>query len=561
MTSGNNHPTIPADRATPDASPGLGRAVFAFAFALFAARMIYLLWICPYELTGDEAHYWEWSRRLALSYYTKGPGIAWTIWLGTHLLGVSELGVRWLAVVASLISTLVVAALAHDVSRGDRRVALLAAVAFNLAPGYQVISVLMTIDGPYVACWLVAAWSAMRAWISIERGRSGGAWWLLLGAALGVGFLYKYTILLLLPGLVLFALLRRKRFARGPVLLGASAALLVAVAAASPVIIWNVREGWPTVRHLLGHLKVEGGDMTGRPKPAWSPIWPVAFLGSQIAMVGPFALLLMWGGATAAWVARRNDPAAWDRRILLLCMGLPVILFYVAISFFVEAEGNWPIAGYATLLVLLAEFACSELDSRRAALEVWRAKPEPRPHEGFLLSRRPETAGQIAWHWMVGYGVAAAVVLHYLPLVAVLPGTAGLMNRVGGFKAQAARVEALRVDLRAKTGQEPILAADLYQPASRLAFYLPDKPVVRCAGHLMGNRPSAYDYFDDTRWDDPALLARPAILLGGSEPQWNTALEWNKLDVAWHPPPGDRSSVLWVARGFDGVKSKRVAPR
>lgn len=541
--------------------------VLALALGLFVVRMAYLFLLCPYELIGDEAHYWEWSRRLALSYYTKGPGISWTIWLGTHLLGVSEGGVRWPAAVASLVSTLAVAAIANDVTRGQKRVAFLAALAFNLVPGFQVTSVLMTIDGPYVACWLLAAWCGLRIWIALERGESGGAWWPLLGAALGAGFLYKYTILLMLPGLIAFALLRRGRFARGPVLLGAGAALMVAIAAASPVIIWNVRENWPTVRHLLGHLKLESGDMTGRPRPPYSPLWPVEFLGAQVGMVGPFTLLLMGAAAGWAWRRREAEPQAWDRRLLLICIAAPVILFYVVLSFFVEAEGNWAIAGYTTLLVLLAEFVADEVERRKAMLATWLVLPAPRPKRGFLGSR-PETLGQVAWHWMIGYGLAVALGLHFLPFVANIPGAERVpqirqvLGRLGGFAAEAARVDAIRKELRDRTGLEPIIAADLYHTASRLAFYLPGRPVVRCAGHLMGNRPTAYDYFDDTRWDDPALLGRPAVLAGGREEQWTAALDWERLTQSTAAPPvTERSQVLWEASGFRGVLSKRVAPR
>jgi hypothetical protein len=37
------------------------------------------------ELSPDEAHYWEWSRRLDWSYYSKGPFVAYLIALSTAL--------------------------------------------------------------------------------------------------------------------------------------------------------------------------------------------------------------------------------------------------------------------------------------------------------------------------------------------------------------------------------------------------------------------------------------------------------------------------------------------
>ena len=56
-----------------------------------ALRIAYLAW-GRLDLSPDEAHYWEWSRRLDLSYYSKGPLIAYLI-AGPHG-RVRHLGVR-----------------------------------------------------------------------------------------------------------------------------------------------------------------------------------------------------------------------------------------------------------------------------------------------------------------------------------------------------------------------------------------------------------------------------------------------------------------------------------
>src|SRR5215470_19668631 len=50
-------------------------------------RCIYLAAFCPLDLAPDEAHYWDWSRHLDWSYYSKGPLVAWLIRLGCALAG------------------------------------------------------------------------------------------------------------------------------------------------------------------------------------------------------------------------------------------------------------------------------------------------------------------------------------------------------------------------------------------------------------------------------------------------------------------------------------------
>ena len=52
------------------------------------------------ELSPDEAHYWEWSRRLDWSYYSKGPFVAYLIALSTAIGGATELFVRLPAVLS-----------------------------------------------------------------------------------------------------------------------------------------------------------------------------------------------------------------------------------------------------------------------------------------------------------------------------------------------------------------------------------------------------------------------------------------------------------------------------
>src|SRR5262245_13580340 len=74
--------------------------------AAAAIRVIYLTMDCPLDLSPDEAHYWDWSRHLDWSYYSKGPLVAYLIRAGCllagswsqHLIGSEMLAVRLPAV-------------------------------------------------------------------------------------------------------------------------------------------------------------------------------------------------------------------------------------------------------------------------------------------------------------------------------------------------------------------------------------------------------------------------------------------------------------------------------
>lgn len=510
--------TQPQDRAPLAWATRRNALILVGAVAL--ARLLFLVFLSPYELAGDEAHYWDWSRRLALSYHTKGPGIAWLIALATSLLGNEEWAIRAPAVLCSALGALATGRLAMACAGGDERAAFLGAAGWLCIPAYHATSMLMTIDAPYILCWILSCLLAWHAARRCARGQPPHLHFALLGIALGVGFLFKYTILLLLPGFAITLLVQRHalRFSR-PALLGTLVCTLLFLITISPVIIWNHLHGWPTITHLLGHLGMGTGAHAEKAGPAFSTLWPLQFIGAQLALTGPMIALM----ALAALRPRNLAPGA---RAFLISCAAPILLFYLAVAFRIEAEGNWPIAGYTTLIALAAARGAVTLPEYARRLRAWRAKPSPRPREG-LLRRKPETPDQVLWHWSAGFGLATGVALLLLapldraPLLAdIIP-----LHRISGHQQRAALVHDARRELARATGEEPIVIASRYDRASLLAYYLPDRPVVYSAASHFGDRRSSYDHFPDTDLADSDLIDRapPAVLVGGSRRSWSRA--------------------------------------
>src|SRR5947207_5082636 len=71
------------------ARPGWTCRGWAIFLILAAAilRILYFVNHCPLDLAPDESHYWDWSRHLDWSYYSKGPLVAWLIRLSCSLCG------------------------------------------------------------------------------------------------------------------------------------------------------------------------------------------------------------------------------------------------------------------------------------------------------------------------------------------------------------------------------------------------------------------------------------------------------------------------------------------
>src|SRR5215211_8099456 len=61
-------------------TPWRCRLIFGvLVVAGFLGHLRYLRVDCPIDLSGDEAQYWDWSRQLDWSYYSKGPLVAYII--------------------------------------------------------------------------------------------------------------------------------------------------------------------------------------------------------------------------------------------------------------------------------------------------------------------------------------------------------------------------------------------------------------------------------------------------------------------------------------------------
>ncbi len=531
------------------------RHILLLVAAVTLLRLLFIGWLSPYDLVGDEAQYWDWSRRLDLSYYSKGPGVAWLIALGTAIFGHTELGVRLPAVICGAIGAVAMAGVGVLATGGRRDVGFYAAAAFLLVPIFQAMALLVTIDGPYLTCWvlaaLVAVWMDRRA---AEARRVGPGPWALLGVVVGLGFLFKYTMLLLVPGLAAYGLwryghhLRRPRAWLGP-LAGAAVAGLVA----SPVAVWNARHDWPTVRHLLGAVGLPGGDRpVGEPEP-WTPVHLIEFTAAQVGLVGPFLLALSVAGVV--WSLRRyrrGDPIAdpW----LMVLAAAPILLLYFGIAIFTKVQANWPMAGFITLLVPAAQLMAAALPRWRRQLAQWKALPRPRPRRGWIR-RAPETPVQIGWHGALVYGLVAGIGFLALPVVAHLPliGPLVPMHRMSGFEEAAAEVDHLRRDLREQMGREPLVIASHYHRTALMAFYLPGQPVTYCAAAWLGGRESSYDYFTDTDLSDPALTGRPVIFIGGTIERWHEAFDLRPLERAGFEVTGQ--PVFWSS-AFNGLQAE-----
>jgi hypothetical protein len=502
------HATVPPEQqASPDAQPVWRlewltpvrcRMVLAGVLLLgFVGHLIYLTNDCPIDLSGDEAHYWDWSRRLDLSYYSKGPLVAYLIRASCTVCGDTMWAVRLPALVLATGTALVTYLLARKLFDSDR-IALGAVLLTALVPMFIAGSLLMTIDPPFVFCWAAATYLLAKAMFD------GSRWWHwpAIGVAVGVGFLAKYAMFLWLPTMLLAMWVdrpspRNLRKAGPWVVVGV--ALLFTI----PVVVWNARQGWVSVRHVARQTGTDG------PK-RFAPLSPVEFVGGQVGVLGPPVAVLMGAAAVYGWMRVRRGTGARRREMaFLLAVGLPFLAVTTLTSFRTKVQPNWPAPAYFTLLVLTAYFVATR-SRDPAAWKPWR----PWVYAAVVL------------------GVIAIPVLHHsellypllrwphgrrddgeLPSVRRLDATA----RLKGWAEQGGIISRELAQLR--TGA--FVLCDDYQETALMAFYVAGQPKTYCAGSYFAGerrkRHTQYDLWPDRSLDPadrPDLIGRDAVYVG-----------------------------------------------
>ncbi len=424
------------------------RAVWIFVLVLTAIRLALLN---ATLLSPDEAYYWMWSQRLAPSYFSKGPGVAFVIRSSTAIFGDTEFGVRFWSPILGAATSLLLFYFARRLFSATA--GFWTVVALNVTPIFNLGSLVLTIDPLSIFFWVAAFYTF---WIALEKSPAFSWWWPFTGLLIGLGFLCKYTNALELVSVLLVLGLTprlRREFTRLNLYsLGAVFAVCLI-----PPIVWNQQHAWITLAHLKSRGSLDSA-------PGFHPLELLSFLAEHFATYSPLLFLGL------AWAVIRGARRAHHqfKMLFLLWFGLPVFLLYLLLSINKAAAPNWDCLAFLSLGLL--------------AIVYWRERA---------------TANHRVRTW-----AAAAMFLGTLMsalLIVLMTRSVGLQrkrhdptDRLRGWRALSGAVVQVRKDFEAKSGQPAFLIADQRDRASELAFYLPEKRIER-PGHPPAYIPESQD--------------------------------------------------------------------
>jgi 4-amino-4-deoxy-L-arabinose transferase-like glycosyltransferase len=527
-------------------SPARCRALTAcLILGAAALRILFFAFDHRLDLAPDEAHYWDWSRHLDWSYYSKGGGVAWLIRLSCFLFsdasvwltGTETLAVRLPAIICGSLLVTSLYVLAVRVTGRPAMGLAVAAIALT-TPVVAAGSSLMTIDSPYTCCW---GWALVWMHDAIFRQRPTG--WLLAGLVTGLGILAKYTMIVFVPSVALFLLFspphRRLLLSRGFWIFVALAGLLCA-----PIVAWNMQHDWVSFRHVQ---KLSGAE---EEQIHW--LGPLKYVAVQCALWLVFWFLVWARGMLALAPWRTSEPTLR----YLWWMSMPMFAVFLAFSIKTDGgEANWPVTAYISGLVLGVIWMAEDLRIGRP----W--------------SRVASACGlgvAIAVGILLTAAIHCSAAIH--PLLTALVGPPTPANpyplrrfdptlRLSGWQHLATEVDRRRKMLEAE-GCDPVIAATGWNFPGLIGFYCEGHPTVYSVGPAFGDRRSQYDFWRPNPISDAQeFLGKTFLLIAPMAPNLQDAFEQIEVYPVVHYDGGQPVAgwVVLVCRGFRGFPIKSAA--
>jgi 4-amino-4-deoxy-L-arabinose transferase-like glycosyltransferase len=284
------------------------------------------------DLYFDESQYWAWAQVPAFGYFSKPPMIAWIIAVADHVCGNGEACIRSASPIFYFGTSLLFYALASTLY--DRRVAFWAALTLVFTTSVVFSTRIISTDVPLFFFWTLA----LLAYVKLLQG-ADFRWAIVLGLALGLGLLAKYMMGCFVLSMIVAAYFDRaaRDFLKTPAFW---TALAIAAVLIAPNLLWNLDNGFATIRHTGDNIRGSGAIFSLRNG--------FKFLASQFVVFGPITF-----GFLIAIMVRSGKFALVRQDRLMLAFSLPVLAIVTALSFVTRAHANWTATAVVSSIIVV----------------------------------------------------------------------------------------------------------------------------------------------------------------------------------------------------------------
>lgn len=309
--------------------------VWLLAIVWFATNSV-LAWFTP--LTPDEAHYALYGLKLDWSYFDHPPMVGWLQALALKL-GEFEYVLRLWPQLLMLGTICWVCQWTHAVFGRSSMVAVLGL--WVLSPILKLLGFALVPEIPLLFC---AWWTFVQTYKLTIVGSNRAVDWVLLGLALGLAALSKYTAITLAFS-VLLALMQYRGFKilREPGLWVAGAFALICIA---PILYWNAEHNWISFAYQLDHSA--GRNQLDVSDGAKMQLVQLLAYTPGIYVLGFFAL---------GWSLLRGQA----EHKLLLIFAVPILLLFSLLAMKGRSLPHWTAVGVVFTLPLIAAMLTSGL--------------------------------------------------------------------------------------------------------------------------------------------------------------------------------------------------------
>ena len=283
-----------------------------------------------FNLFGDEAQYWLWSKELDFGYFSKPPFLAWAIRFYSEILQDSFFYLKLFPSIVYFFIAWSIYALLKNVGLKNEN-ALVGSLTFLFIPAVSFSSFIISTDLFLLLFWTLS----LNELIKISKYQKITNF-IFLGIFLGLGILSKYAAIYFVLCLFILIIIDknfRKIFLDNYIKFFLS--FLCFIVILLPNLIWNVNNNWVTLQHTSDNANFENIQL--------SIIRGLEFLIIQAFMLGPFIVL------SGFFEFKKGE----GFQKFFLIFSLPIIFIIFIEAIIVRANANWAAPALISLYVYL----------------------------------------------------------------------------------------------------------------------------------------------------------------------------------------------------------------